>query len=217
MGPYFLIDVLYFTLVISGVATLVVSLVRVKQHPYLNPILLLLLISVGCSFLNIYYHWIKTLSQPVVGIIYRSFEFFILIYFYIQILLTDNSRKFRLSILIILVFLAFVVVYFEVITIRTFNSFFFIIPAVLLYRQIMMRLDVEDVIKNSIFWLNNAFFVSFSGSLFLHLMRPFLIENYYAEYPFIFGLNNVLAIIKNMMIIYAFYLPRMDKYLSVNA
>lgn len=207
MQSYTLPNIAFYLSVLSAVVALGIAISRRSLHPYLYSVFILLIISVFCGLLNIYFDDLIKNPQRIVGKFYRYSELVLLFFFYQSQILRKkiNSVIFSILFIISIVILSFITD--NDFSIRTINSVIFILTSIVLYAKIMFDMRYNRVDKSPIFWVNTGFFISFSGSFFLFLLRPFLIEHYYLEYPYIWSINNWLSILKNVMICYAFLLP----------
>lgn len=210
MSPIVFQDTFFLASTVSAVIALVVAIVNVKKHSNLNWILILLIVSVSASFVNVFIIAISDNTNLSVGVVYRYAEFFVLFNFYwsrLKIKLKPiRSLYIRIVLGLSVTIIVIAIAELSILSIRSINSVTFIIFAVVLFWHMIKSLRTERIEQDPIFWLNSAIFIHFSGSFFLFLLRDYLIEHYRGQYAYIWSLHNMLSIVKNFLIGYAFTL-----------
>ncbi|MEM7110078.1 MAG: hypothetical protein AAF519_17755 [Bacteroidota bacterium] len=198
--------------IFSAFIALIIALIRIRHHKEQQWILVLLFASVFSSLINL----VDTKNTFLIaGTFYRFAEFFILFNFYVKLTFfkTYSCKPVRLIFVNIFVVLLLVAIYhFNLTIIRPLNSLTFIFLSIGVYWQIIRELQTERIEQNPIFWINSAILFSFAGSFFLFLMRQYLIDNHYDEYPYIQSIINIMGIVKNALIAYAFTLKSPRQY-----
>ena len=210
MSPVVFHHTFFLASIISAFCALYLSIKNYREHRNLKWILILLIVSVSASAGNIFFIYILDKPNLIVGLLYRYAEFFILFNFY-----WDSLKKrfgFRIKpntgIVVGLIILTVIINISEwgIFPIRPINSITFIILALALFWHMINALRTERIEQDPMFWANSAIFILFSGSFFLFLLREYLIKNHYHEFPYVWGLHNILSIVKNFLFGYAFYI-----------
>ena len=196
-------------IVLSNLSTLLAVLIFSWYRPHFTgskPIKFLIIISLLSDSLNILFGLLLGQPKPSIGIVYRYAELTCLLWFYKDIL---NFRPGTKNSIIALLAIVAGVYWFdsnELISIRLTNNIVFILFSLVFFIKTLKALEIERIDRHSLFWINNAVFVYFTGTFFLFLLRGYLINHHYEEYPYIWTVNNLLGIVKNFMFAYAFWL-----------
>lgn len=203
---------MYYFSVFTSVIALTIILSKRANIWFYNLFLLLYLISVFCSILNLYLKFVFQEAWLEIGIFYRYVELFTLLLFYSSIFLEERKKFGKYIIASLGILFAALLSNIYGVSMRVNNSVIFIILGLVIFWKLVVNLETDRIQDNPIFWINSAFFISFCGTFFLHLTRSYLLEYYYDEYPYIFSLNSLFTVVKNIFIVIAFYKVRNLKF-----
>ncbi|ELR69032.1 hypothetical protein C900_05517 [Fulvivirga imtechensis AK7] len=140
------------------------------------------------------------------GVFFRLVEFVLLIEFYSLILQLKKLTIFKRFIQVISVVLYIVIFEFDLTLMRTTNSVFFSLLSTGFFIKMIMEMKVNDPLKFPLFWINAAFLVYFSGSVFFSLSFDILGRLHEMSAVLSFGFHNTLGLAKNILIAIAFWI-----------
>lgn len=197
--------IVWYIAIITSTLTFIVALTKEFSSAYLRKIFILLYVSLICSTLNLYFIHILKSFQPIIGLIYRYAELWVLFFLYWIELVGRSPKKLYFGLLIISVTTLCLLTLGGAL-IRPFNAAFFLTSSILLYWQWIKKIPSETILRFKLFWINNGIFVYFSTNLLLFLSEDYIRLNHYNEFAYIWSLSNFSAIIKNAFFAYAFLL-----------
>ena len=137
---------------------------------------------------------------PYTGLVYRAAEFILLIEFYFLVFRKRLSIKLKwLSQLLVPVTLI-ALTSFEATPLRITNSILFSILSTLWFLKIIREMSVGILTNLPVFWMNSAFLLYFSGSLFLFLLFEPLGKLHETSAIVSYMFHNLLGVIKNILL-----------------
>lgn len=192
---------MYFTSVVALVYGLAS---RSYCSPFYKWITFYLSVSVLFSLLFEILWWGYRLNPFWLQLAYRLAEMGILLEFYYAILIIKRKNAFRVATFIL--WLTLLIIFeSEMRPIRIASSITFSIFSILFYRKVIIDLKTNDLLKVPDFWFNAGILVHFTGSLFLFLTLPKLVQLSESAAIGSYIIHNFLGSCKNLLIIAGCY------------
>ncbi len=137
---------------------------------------------------------------PYTGLIYRVAEFVLLVEFYFLVFGKNfpNKLKWLSQLLIPVAVITFTSV--DATPLRITSSILFSILSTLWFLKIIREMSVGILTNLPVFWMNSAFLLYFSGSLFLFLLFEPLGKLHETSAIVSYMFHNLLGVIKNILI-----------------
>lgn len=203
MGYLEIFYFIFYLSILSACIAVALSLRKELDTPF-KLIRLLLLCSITFDLTGNILNFLFSYSIPYRGVLYRLIEFIILIQFYKLSLHRKSSWILFLQFAIPAILIGLFGL--SSTPFRILNSIIFTLCGIYYFYTILRDMHDEQLLKKPLFWCNVAFLVYFTGSLFLFLIFDPLAKNNEASAVLSYSFHNILAIGKNILLAYAFWL-----------